>query len=278
MTANHAGARPQRRILICADDFGHSRETSHVILDLLSRGKINATSCLVESGAWATLGGQLRQIADARNSVAVGLHLNLTERFAQDAFGSLSPPDLIRLTRLLMLPIGGRNNNIYVRMASQWDLFVRYFGREPDFVDGHQHVHLSPAAWQPLMRLLAERRFGGWIRQCRTSSDRTSPKQMLLNRLSGQFKRNALKHGFAFNAGFGGLRRFGEAEDIAAIWRTDLAAMPEHGVLMVHPGADVNAADPIGRYRVQEARLLESDWMQETLDASGFSLNGPLPS
>ena len=128
------------------------------------------------------------------------------------------------------------------------------------------------------MHLLAEKRFGGWIRQCRTSSDRTSPKQMLLNRLSGQFKRNALKHGFAFNPGFGGLRRFGEAEDIAAIWRTDLAAMPEHGVLMVHPGADVNAADPIGRYRVQEARLLESDWMQETLDASGFSLNGPLPS
>jgi chitin disaccharide deacetylase len=274
MTADHAGSRSQRRILICADDFGHSSETSQVILDLLSRGKINATSCLVESGAWATLGGQLRQIARTRPTVAVGLHLNLTERFAQDALGSLSPPDLIRLTRLLMLPIGGRNNDLYMRMASQWDLFVRYFGREPDFVDGHQHVHLSPAAWKPLMRLLAEKRFGGWIRQCRTSSDRASPKQMLLNRLSSQFKRKALKHGFAFNAGFGGLRRFGEAENIATIWQTDLAAMPENGVLMVHPGADVNAADPIGRYRVQEARLLAGNWMQETLDASGFSLDG----
>ena len=273
MTADHAGSRSQRRILICADDFGHSSETSQVILDLLSRGKINATSCLVESGAWATLGGQLRQIARASPAVAVGLHLNLTERFAQDALGSLSPPDLIRLTRLLMLPIGGRNNDLYMRMASQWDLFVRYFGREPDFVDGHQHVHLSPAAWKPLMRLLAEKRFGGWIRQCRTSSDRASPKQMLLNRLSSQFKRKALKHGFAFNAGFGGLRRFGEAENIATIWQTDLAAMPENGVLMVHPGADVNAADPIGRYRVQEARLLAGNWMQETLDASGFSLD-----
>jgi predicted glycoside hydrolase/deacetylase ChbG (UPF0249 family) len=273
MTADRAGSRSQRRILICADDFGHSSETSQVILDLLSRGKINATSCLVESGAWATLGGQLRQIARTRPAVAVGLHLNLTERFAQDALGSLSPPDLIRLTRLLMLPIGGRNNDLYMRMASQWDLFVRYFGREPDFVDGHQHVHLSSAAWRPLMRLLAEKRFGGWIRQCRTSSDRASPKQMLLNRLSSQFKRKALKHGFALNAGFGGLRRFGEAENIATIWQTDLAAMPENGVLMVHPGADVNAADPIGRYRVQEARLLAGNWMQETLDASGFSLD-----
>jgi chitin disaccharide deacetylase len=274
MTANHAGPRSQRQIFICADDFGHSRETSQVILDLLSRGKINATSCLVESGAWTTLGGQLRQIADARPSVAVGLHLNLTERFAQHASGSLNPPDLIRLTRLLMPPICGRNNHLYVRMASQWDLFVRCFGRDPDFVDGHQHVHLSPAGRKPLMRLLAEKRFSGWIRQCRTSSDRTSPKQMLLNRLSCQFQREALKHGFAFNAGFGGLRRFGEAENIATIWQTDLAAMPENGVLMVHPGADVNAADPIGRYRVQEARLLAGDWMQETLDANGFSLHG----
>ena len=52
--------------------------------------------------------------------------------------------------------------------------------------------------------------------------------------------------------------------------------MPENGVLMVHPGADVNAADPIGRYRVQEARLLAGNWMQETLDASGFSPDGSL--
>src|ERR1700692_3700045 len=132
MTADHAGSRSQRRILICADDFGHSSETSQVILDLLSRGKINATSCLVESGAWATLGGQLRQIADARPSVAVGLHINLTERFAQHASGSLKSPDLIRLTRLLMPPICGRNDHLYVRMASQWDLFVRCFGRDPD--------------------------------------------------------------------------------------------------------------------------------------------------
>jgi predicted glycoside hydrolase/deacetylase ChbG (UPF0249 family) len=274
MTANHAGTRPQRRILICADDFGHSPETSHVILHLLNRGKINATSCLVESGAWATLGGQLRQIADARPSATVGLHLNLTERFAQDAPGSLSPPDLIRLTRLLMLPIGGRNNSLYMRMVSQWDLFIRYFGREPDFVDGHQHVHLSPAAWRPLMRLMVEKRFGGWIRQCRTSSDRASPKQMLLSRLSDRFQRKSRQHGFTFNAGFGGLRRFGEAENIATIWRADLASMPENGVLMVHPGADAGAADPIGRYRAQEARLLDSNWMQETLDASGFSLDG----
>jgi hypothetical protein len=276
MTSGHAGSCSQRRILICADDFGHSRETSHVILDLLNHGKINATSCLVESGAWVRLGGRLRQIAQAKPAIAVGLHLNLTERFAQHASGSLSPPNRLQLARLLMLPIRVRHNDLYMRLASQWDLFVCYFGRAPDFVDGHQHVHLAPAARGPLMRLLAEKRFSGWIRQCRTSSTRAGPKQMLLNRLSRQFQRKALEYGFAFNAGFGGLRCFGEAEDIATIWHTDLAAMPEDGVLMVHPGADVNerAPDPIGRFRVQEAHLLAGQWMQEILDARGLSLEG----
>jgi chitin disaccharide deacetylase len=277
MRPDHAGSRSQRRILVCADDFGHSHETSRVILDLLDRGKLNGTSCLVEGGAWVGLGGVLRQLANARPAVAVGLHLNLTERFVQHAPGSLGPPNRVTLARLLMTPGSGRDNALYQRLAAQWDLFVRYFGREPDFVDGHQHVHLAPSVRKPLMHLLATKNFSGWIRQCRTSSNRLSPKRMLLDRLSRQFERKAIGYDAAFNPGFGGLRRFDEAERVTTIWHTDLAAMPTDGVLMVHPGADASGclADPLGRFRLQEARLLAGDAMREALEASGFSLDQP---
>jgi hypothetical protein len=275
MKSDHPGRGSQRHILVCADDFGHSPATSRVILDLLDRGKINGTSCLVESGAWVTLSGELRQLADTRPAMAVGLHLNLTERFAHHAPASLSPPNLGELARFLMMPGGRRNRLLYARLAAQWDLFVRYFGRDPDFIDGHQHVHLAPAVRRPLMRLLTAKGFSGWIRQCRTSANRLNPKRMLLNRLSYQFEKKTIGCGVAFNAGFGGLRRFDGAERVTSIWHTDLAAMPADGVLMVHPGADVSPADPIGRYRLQEARLLAGEWLHEALDAWGFSLDRP---
>jgi predicted glycoside hydrolase/deacetylase ChbG (UPF0249 family) len=278
MISDYGASQSQRRILVCADDFAHSRETSQVILDLLDRGKLNGTSCLAESGAWVELGGVLRQLARARPSLAVGLHLNLTERFAQQAPGSLGPPNRVALARLLMTPGRGRGMALYQRFAAQWDLFVRYFGRPPDFVDGHQHVHLAPAARRPLMRLLATKSFSGWIRQCRTNSNRFIPKRMLLDRLSRRFERKTIGYDFSFNSGFGGLRRFDEGEGVTTIWRTDLAAMPTDGVLMVHPGADVSGCltDPIGRFRVQEARLLAGGVMQEALDEFGFLLDRPL--
>jgi hypothetical protein len=128
------------------------------------------------------------------------------------------------------------------------------------------------------MRLLAAKSFSGWIRQCRTNSSRFIPKRMLLDRLSRRFERKTIGYDVAFNSGFGGLRRFNEAEGVTAIWCTDLAAMPTDGVLMVHPGAAVGGCltDPIGRFRVQEARLLAGGVMQEALDTFGFSLDCPL--
>jgi predicted glycoside hydrolase/deacetylase ChbG (UPF0249 family) len=261
-------------IVVCADDFAQSQPTSQVILDLLERRAINATSCLVEGEAWPAGAPMLRRLADAGPDVVVGLHLNLTERLARAVDASLPEPDPISLARLLLPATARLESQIYERFFEQWTRFDRFFGRPPDFIDGHQHVHMTPAARGPLLRLIKTTGFNGWIRQCRTSSARPGLKRVLLDRLSDQLLRKGAAAGVRFNAGFGGLRQFHASENLERIWTTDLAAMTEGGVLMVHPGGDVGngAIDPIGRFRLREASHLASGWMQQTLDELGLVL------
>src|SRR6266853_99625 len=50
--------------------------------------------------------------------------------------------------------------------ASQLAAFRSAFGRPPDFVDGHQHVHLLPQVSDALLAEMAQAAPGAWIRQC----------------------------------------------------------------------------------------------------------------
>lgn len=243
-------------IVVCADDYGSSAATSAVVRQLLASGRINATTCLVEAGPWTAEARALRDLGDAHRGVAIGLHLNLTEALANSFDASLIAPIASHIARAFLPVRAQYENAVHAAFRAQWDAFVDGFGRAPDFVDGHEHVHLFPAPRRALFRLAAETGFAGWVRQCRTTSARPSLKRLILDPLSLRFAREARARGLATNPGFGGLRRFDPTEDVASLWRTDLAAMAEGGLLMVHPGAA--AAGRAGQCRDQEARMLAS--------------------
>ena len=61
-------------------------------------------------------------------------------------------------------------------LRRQWDAFIESRGRPPDFLDGHQHIHLLPGVRQVVLRLaecaLAERPY---LRLCWDP-----PRQVLL--------------------------------------------------------------------------------------------------
>ena len=40
------------------------------------------------------------------------------------------------------------------------------FGRPPDFIDGHQHVHLFPQVRDAVLKVVAEAAPDAWVRQC----------------------------------------------------------------------------------------------------------------
>jgi predicted glycoside hydrolase/deacetylase ChbG (UPF0249 family) len=232
-------------VVVCADDFGLTGPTSATILDLLESGALNATSALVEGPAWSDWARPLRAAADQRG-FAVGLHLDLPSHRVGEA-QALS--EFIR----------------------QWRRFSATFGRAPDFVDGHRHVHLFAGPRAALFALLERVDERPWVRQCRTSSWRPSAKRLVLDRLSRRFAREASARGHALNPGFGGVRGFHGLESVPALWRADVAAMTKGGVLMTHPGR-ADPSDPIGAWRAQEAALLADGTLARILRAKGRTL------
>jgi hypothetical protein len=233
-------------IVVCADDFGLSEAVSAAIAELLRRGAVNATSCLTDGPAWSAWAGELREIAAAREDLSVGLHLDPPSPWAS-------------------IGAAGR------AFERQWRAFEQALGRAPDFVDGHRHAHLFPGPRRALFRLLAETGARPWLRQCRTTSRRGNWKRLVLDPLSAAFEREARARGYAVNPGFGGLRRFDPREDMAEIWRRDLAAMIRGGVLMVHPGRP-DPADPLSACRAQEAALLTAGAVDAALAACGKTM------
>lgn len=250
-----------RRCIVCADDYAYSTATSDKILELFELGAVNAASCLVETSCWSVSGERLRQVQKHRPSHAIGLHLNASERLPgmwHEPFSTArlaidrSPWFIDELTR---------------RFRIQWDRFVQVMQAPPRFLDGHQHVHLGPAARIALFRMIDDVKFDGWLRQCKTSSSRPSTKRLVLDPLSDSFRTEAHARGLRCNPGFGGLRRFRDDEDMLSLWRRDLSGMSTGGVLMVHPGVSA-PNDPIGSCREQETVLLPL--LGETLVELGY--------
>ena len=249
-----------KKCLVCADDYAHSPETSAKIAELLEAGVINATSCLVESPCWPEESERLSRGAIGQR-FAIGLHLNLTEQLGGSRRSPISP------ARLALDHSASFEEEILARFLEQWDSFTQAFGDHPQFIDGHQHVHLAPAPRAAVFRLIDEVAFTGWLRQCRTSSSRAIGKRLVLDHLSDALSAEAEARGVPCNPGFGGLRRFRSDEDVLALWTRDLTGMRRGGVLMVHPGAETNG-DGIGPCRVQEATLFPA--LQHKLAELGF--------
>lgn len=149
---------PCGQIIINADDFGISPGVNRAIVELHRAGAVTSTTLL------ANLPGSAEaiELAHANPSLAVGLHLNLTEG------RPLSPPERVRS---LVGPDGrfhrGREffrraltgrldaDEVARELAAQ---FAR--GREASLrfshVDGHLQIHSTPVVLRALPALMAE--------------------------------------------------------------------------------------------------------------------------
>src|SRR5512135_2505437 len=125
-----------RTIAVCADDFGLHEGVNGAVLELTSRGLVSTVSCMVDGPVWLTGATSLR---DGSRAIEVGLHLDFTEPFPRAA---ICHP----LRTLLALAYSRQLDHAAVAREIQRQLaeFEAAFGRQPDFVDGHQHVHQLP--------------------------------------------------------------------------------------------------------------------------------------
>ena len=73
---------PPRRIWLCADDYGLAEGVNRAIRDLISRGRLNATSVMVVGAAIGRAEvAALQDIAAGSPRCAIGLHATLTAPF-----------------------------------------------------------------------------------------------------------------------------------------------------------------------------------------------------
>lgn len=275
--------RSARAVVLCADDFGLTDGVSRGILDLARAGRISATSAMTNRPGWERGAGGLRAL---EGRVGVGLHLTLTLGQPLGRATLLAPegrlPELGALLRrsvLGALPTG----EVREEIERQLSAFEAHLGRPPDFVDGHQHVHILPGVRGPLLATLRDRGLGGrlWLRD---PSDRLANiarrsvsrrKALAVRALASGFGDAARAAGFGTNEGFSGFSPFDPALPPERVFEAALQALGPHPLVMAHPGhsdAELAELDPVAATRPQELAFLASDGFAAFLDSRGLVL------
>jgi predicted glycoside hydrolase/deacetylase ChbG (UPF0249 family) len=277
-------AAQPRRIWLCADDYGISPGVNRAIRDLIERGRLNATSAMMVGPAIGRAEIEaLQAVAKESPRCAIGLHLTLTAPFRPLTmhFRPLQGDMFLPFSKLLAAALLRRLDAelVYSEARAQLAAFGRAFGRSPDFVDGHQHVQLYPQVRDGFLRAVKEAAPNAWVRQggriARLAERLGSPKALLLDVLSAQFRRRAAAAGLKFNPGFAGAYDFTRDADFGALMRQFMQGMPDAGLVMCHPGFvdDIlRNLDPMTDVREREYSYLAGDGFPEVLAANKVTL------
>lgn len=274
-----------RRIVLCADDYGLSPGVNKAILELISRGRINATSVMTVAPAFDRASTTALQDAARSGNCRIGLHLTLTAPFRPLTmhFQPLRSDTFLPLSQLLRASLLRRLDREMLRaeISAQLTAFERMFGRLPDYVDGHQHAHAFPQIRDAFVDVIANAVPAAWIRQCgRVAGAKRSAadlKSLTLDMLSSGLRKQAAKRGIAFNPAFAGAYDFSREPDFAGLFAGFLEGLPEGGLVMCHPGfvdETLAALDPLTEQREREFAFLASDAFPELLAARNFVLSG----
>ncbi len=271
--------RHERHIWLVADDYGISPAVSAAIRDLIAKRRINATSVMVGAPSFSHHeAAALREAA--RHHAAIGLHVTLTAPFQPLSHG-FAP-----LRRGAFLPLAAKARRALSRalnparldaeIASQFAAFRTAFGRPPDYVDGHQHIHVFPQISEALLRVAKHAAPHAWLRQCaRAVRKNLEPKGLILDGLSRRFRRLAAEHGLRTNPAFAGTYAFRARAYYAKLFPHFLDALPDGSVVMCHPGkvdAELARLDPLTHLREREYAYFLGGDFPRLLAERGFAL------
>jgi hypothetical protein len=168
-----------------------------------------------------------------------------------------------------------------IEIAAQLRAFIDVFGQPPDFVDGHQHVHLAPQVRGALLTVVAELAPRAWVRQCgraRGARRIRDTKALTLDILSVGLRSAARRKGIATNPAFAGAYDFNSKTPFNEIFPRFLEGLPEGGLVMCHPGhvdAELKALDSLTDQREREFSYFNSDEFPRVLAAHGLALAQP---
>ena len=246
-----------KKIILCADDYGQSAAISRGIFDLAAAGRLTAVSCMTESAFWRDLNNHLPAL---RDKIDIGLHFNLTHPFP-DQYAPVQP-----LSRVLRASLMGNISLTKVKQTLhiQLDRFEQVMQQRPDFVDGHQHVHIFPSIRKLVLSEL-KNRYGDKKPYMRAVNPQLSLqtdalKMAFLKLLGLGFVTAAARSGMQTNSSFAGIYSFQPQANYSTLMRKWLHSIENKGLLMCHPGhPDDDESDPIRTARPRELEFLGSE-------------------
>ena len=256
----------EKRIVICADDFGLNPAVDDGILQLAQQRRLSATSCLVQGPSFAAGVNAVRT-----SGLQLGLHLNFTE--------SLGCPGLYLPVSALIVRSWLRQldpRQLREQIVRQLDCFETMVGRPPDFVDGHQHIHQFPQIRSLLLDELHTRYAGAlpWLRYTHAGnltglSTGLRIKAHIIQALgAGAFAQRARRRAFPLNRRFLGVYDFQGGQAVyLRLLQNWLAHAGDGDLIMCHPASQALADEALGAQRLAEFDVLRSDamagWLQE---------------
>lgn len=256
-------------LTLCADDYGLAPGVSAAIRDLIAQGRLQATGCMTGSPHWPEAAALLKPL-DGRADI--GLHLTLTDQPALAPMAGLAPDGTLpALPDLLKRALARRLDRAEVaaELERQVDAFEAHFGRPPDFLDGHHHVHQLPVIRDVVLDLWRRRMGGrGWVRSCVEPRAailvrRVDPvRALVISELGQAFRRRLRRLGVPHNRSFRGVYDFSGRIPFAELFRRFTDAPGPRTLMMVHPGVvddALRAADSLTGQREVEYAFLASD-------------------
>ncbi len=270
--------------VLCADDFALTAGVSRGILDLLAIGAISATGAMTNRPHWP---GFARELASFNDKADLGVHLNLTCGAPLGAMPLLAPggtlPGLGRVARAALCSEAARTE-IAGEINRQLDAFQQAMGRAPDFVDGHQHVHVLPGVRGSVISTVKQRHEaqGTYLRDPADAIAAiarrgvSARKALVVSGLAWGFGRTAAHAGLRVNQGFSGFSPFDPARDFGADFtRFCMDQGPNH-LVMCHPGhvdAELSTLDSVVGTRAAEQAWLMKAGAEGRLKPRRFDRN-----
>ena len=254
-----------KRMGICMDDFGLSPEINAAALELTQAGVVTAVSCMSTAPHWPEGAAALRSLPHL--NADVGLHLNFTEPLPGHSESSCIQPlwRLILNTQLRRIDAQAISREI----QRQFDAFEAHWGKSPDFVDGHQHIHQFPVVRECLLQELDRRRVANersatpWLRntQPRAGSS-VDLKHRIIEVLGSQtFAKMARARGYALNAAFTGVYDFSPQPQVfGQRFEQWLQQSQDGDLLMCHPAKALEGIAP-SEDGLRRARLNEFEFL-----------------
>ncbi len=276
------------RLTLCSDDYGLNTGINDAILTLVSAGRLNAVSCMVVSPAFDA-NPLIKAVSCAPLPVQIGLHLTMTEYIPLAAMPCLTRDGCFPSVGSLLAKSHLRRINraeIRLELERQFNAFERAFSRPPDFVDGHQHIHIFPGIREDVIALIAAR-MGHyepnpcWVRCCDAPTAdliaMRDPRAVLLATMSRQQRPHRLRAGLRSNERFYGVNTFDRRQSFRRLmqgWLGLVAKRPSSALIMCHPGLGIpSAGDTIAARRADEFSYLQGAQFTEDLVTFGLALD-----